>query len=99
MKNTDTMTTTKQINLIEGTFTTSEAVDVIYDVLDVKINFHKLQRLAKTEGNHNATCNYDNGRISELIQSQNDMLAFFKELHGSGKKISIKSTIEINVED
>lgn len=98
MKTTMQESTTKTINLIEGKFTTSEAVDIIYDVLDVKINFHKLQRLSKTEGNHNATCTYDNGRIQELIASQEEILKFFNELKTTGKKISIKSTIEISVE-
>lgn len=88
---------TKSINLIEGAFTPREAVDVIYDILDVKINFHKLERLAKREGNQNDTCVYDNNRIEELKASQEDLIQFFKDINTSGKKITVKSTIEISI--
>ena len=35
------MSETKTINLVDGTFTPSEAHDVIQALIDQKINFHK----------------------------------------------------------
>ena len=57
--------TTQKIDLINGSFTASEASDIINSVLKVKINFHKFQRLSITEGNDKDECTYDNGRIVE----------------------------------
>lgn len=91
--------TDQKINLIDGTFTASEAGDIINDVLQVKVNFHKLQRLSRTEGNLNDSCEYDNGRIVELLDAQQDAKAFFKDVRLHGKKLKIKSTIHISLED
>jgi len=91
--------TAQKINLIDGTFTTSEAAHVINQVLDVKINFHKLQRLTRTEGNQEDACTYDNGRINELMAEQIIAKNFFSQARLEGKKLKMKSTIEITLED
>lgn len=96
---TETVKTEQKINLIDGCFTASEAKDIINDVLQIKINFHKLQRLSKTEGNMNDSCQYDNSRINELISEQNISKEFFNDIRIHGKKLNIKSTIHITVED
>lgn len=85
------------IKLIEGDFTPSEAADVINAVLNVKINFHKLQRLSRTEGNIDDDCEYDNCRIEELLTSKENAKAFFKEIRQEGGKINIESTIAIKI--
>ena len=36
-----------QLKLIEGKFTKREALNILNSVVDVKINFHKLQRLSR----------------------------------------------------
>ncbi len=91
--------TEQKINLIDGSFTPSEAADIINDVLLVKINFHKLQRLSITEGNLNDTCEYDSSRIDELLAEQQIAKDFFKNIRLQGKKLKINSTINITVED
>ena len=91
--------TEQKINLIDGRFTASEAADIIKDVLKVKINFHKLHRLSITEGNSNDACEYDNGRIDELLNEQEIAKDFFKDARLQGKKLTISSTIHITVED
>ena len=97
--------TTKEINLdqeiklIEGTFTASEATDIVNAVLDAKINFHKLQRLSRTEGNASDICSYDNGRINQLIEAKYDAKAYFKDARLKGKKLTIESIITIKVEE
>jgi len=87
--------TKQEIKLIEGNFTAAEATDIINAVLEVKINFHKLQRLSKTAGNENDTCKFDNTRIDELIQSQKKAKLFLKNIRENGGEINISSTIKI----
>ena len=89
----------KQLKLIEGKFTKREALNVINNVLDVKINFHKLQRLSKREGNEKSDCVYDNSRIFELLEDKESIKSFLVSLEDSGCTIKISSTIHITVED
>lgn len=93
-----TKTKTKSINLIDGCFTTAEAADILYALLDKKINFHKIQRLGLKEGNHADTCVYDNGRIRELMQERETLKSYLLEIRGSGCNLKINSTIEIVIE-
>jgi len=91
--------TTQKIDLIDGVFTASEASGIINSVLKVKINFHKLSRLSITEGNHKDECAYDNGRISELMNEQQVAKEFFSQARLNGKKLKIRSVIQIEIED
>lgn len=90
---------TQKIDLIDGKFTVREANNIINDVLDVKINFHKIHRLTITEGNQNDACEYDNGRINTLIDQRRIANEYFDSLRAAGKTLKITSTINISVED
>ncbi|MFK8059776.1 MAG: hypothetical protein AB8B78_06745 [Polaribacter sp.] len=94
-----TETKTQTLKLIEGKFTKSEAFSIINDVADVKINFHKIQRLTKTEGNIEDACVYDNSRINELIKDKEEAKAFLRSLESYGCNIKIESTVTITVEE
>ncbi|WP_439128053.1 hypothetical protein [Polaribacter sp.] len=89
----------QQLKLIDGTFTKREAINIINNVVDVKLNFHKLQRLSKTEGNINDACEYDNSRITELIDDRADVKAFLIALKSNDCNIKISSTVHITVEE
>ncbi len=91
--------TTQKIDLIDGFFTASEASDIINSVLKVKINFHKLQRLSLTEGNDKDQCSYDNGRIDVLMNEQIIAKEFFSQARLEGKKLKMRSIIQIEIED
>ena len=91
--------TTQKIDLIDGDFTASEASDIINSVLKVKINFHKFNRLSITEGNNNDDCKYDSGRIAELIKDQQIAKDFFAQARLEGKKLKMRSVIQIEIED
>ncbi len=93
-----TETTQQQIKLIEGKFTASEAAGIINDVLQVKINFHKLNRLSINEADMSNACEFDNGRIHELYQAQEDAREFLNEMRQQGKKLTITSTINITID-
>lgn len=53
----------RRIQLVDGTFTPTEASDVINALIDEKINFHKIQRLKIYEGNHQGKTNLLDNRI------------------------------------
>lgn len=89
----------RKINLVEGTFTPSEAADLINELVDVKLNFHTLHRLSLTERNRHDSCEEDNSRIEELKAVKQVNKKYFKELKQQGKRVTIKSIIEITVED
>ena len=96
---TDINNTKQDINLIEGSFSSSEASDIINAMLKVKINFHKIHRLSIREGNENDNCELDNSRISQLITEETFSKAFFKQARLQGKKLKMTSTINITLED
>jgi hypothetical protein len=89
----------QHLKLIDGVFTKREALDIINSSVDVKINFHKLQRLSITEGNMHDKCTYDNSRITELIMDKAEVNAILMSLEGTSTNIKISSTIHISVED
>jgi hypothetical protein len=94
------MTITEQkINFIEGFFSSSEAADIINKVLDVKINFHKLQRLSRTEKDVHDGCEFDSGRMEELIKEKATAQEFFSHTRFNGKRLKVKSVIQIEIED
>jgi hypothetical protein len=95
----DTVIMKQHLKLIEGSFSKREALDIIGNIVAVKINFHKLERLSKTEGNINDSCTYDNTRITELIKDKADIKAFLSSLDVNGCNIKISSTIAISVEN
>jgi|TARA_B110000238_G_scaffold163717_1_gene178385 hypothetical protein len=92
-------TVEQQLKLIEGKFSKREALNIINNVVDVKINFHKLQRLSRTEGNIKDECTFDTSRIIELINDKAHMKAFLTSLEANGRNIKISSTIHISVEN
>ncbi|TSE04099.1 MULTISPECIES: hypothetical protein [Aquimarina] len=99
VKTSKEVKTEQKISLIDGHFTASEAADIINSVLNVKINFHKLNRLSITEGNASDNCEYDSGRIDELLREQIIAKEFFAQARLEGKKLKMNSTIHISVED
>lgn len=87
------------LNLIDGTFTKREALNIINSVVDLKINFHKLHRLSIQEGNEKDECKYDSTRIEELMKDKKETKAFLRALESKGQNIKISSTVTISLED
>lgn len=95
----ETIVKTKQkLNLVDGTFTPSEANDIIQSLLNEKINFHKLQRLSWCEGNHNANTTFPDGRIKELEREKKIAKEFITAVKREGKKLRIDGTLTITLE-
>lgn len=84
------------INLIDGSFTPEDAMEIITAVLDKKMNFHKLQRLAKTEKDHSYPSTFENERIEFLQEEKDKAINFLGSLLKEDKKIEVKSIIHIS---
>lgn len=87
----------QKIRLVDGTFTASEAQDVIYALIDQKINFHKLQRLAWCEGDAYANTRYPDHRIHELEEEKRSAKEFIDSIRHAGLELRIDGTLEISI--
>lgn len=95
-----TITDKKQeVQLVDGTFTVSEARDIISALIDQKINFHKVQRLSIWEGNEGEQADFPNDRIIELARDKQKAKKFLAALKQQGLNVRITGTLEITVEE
>ncbi|WP_350293133.1 hypothetical protein [uncultured Croceitalea sp.] len=96
----ETIVKTKQkIQLVDGTFSPSEAGDVILALLDEKINFHKLQRISWCEGSDKADTEYPDGRIKELLEEKRIAKEFIASVRNEGKRLRIDGILNITLEE
>ncbi|UWX55672.1 hypothetical protein NYZ99_04270 [Maribacter litopenaei] len=89
----------KTIQLVDGTFTPSEASDVITALIDEKINFHKIQRLQIWEGNHRSSTSGLDSRIQELLKEKQLAKDIISEARTKGVNISINGTLSLKFLD
>ena len=90
---------TQQIQLVKGSFSPSEASDIICALLDEKINFHKLQRLIIREGSHGCKSPQLDGRIQELEEEKQIAREFISNNREAGRNLKISGTLEITIAD
>jgi hypothetical protein len=83
----------KKIKLIDNTFTKSEARFLLGQLIDEKINFHKLHRLSVREGNDKTDTSFDDGRIVELENLKQELRDMFRETEAT--EFEIYSEIKI----
>ena len=94
----DTLTIKDQkVNLVEGTFTPSEAVDVVTALIKEKINFHKIQRLSWCEGDQNANTEFPDCRIGELEKELADARAFINQYRKSDVRLKIDGQLILSI--
>ena len=87
----------QKVQLVEGKFTPSEASDIISALIAEKINFHKLQRPGKSEGNTDADFEHpDNNRVKELEDERLIATEFLKIARKEGYNLRISGTLEIS---
>lgn len=91
--------TNQKIQLVDGSFTASEAADVILALLDEKINFHKLQRISWCEGSSDANTQYPDGRIKELENEKKITKEFIANVRNENKRLRISGVLEISLEE
>ncbi|MEM8765042.1 MAG: hypothetical protein AAGD88_14585 [Bacteroidota bacterium] len=91
--------TEQKIQLVHGSFTASEACDVVTALLNEKINFHKLQRLSWCEGDKDANTKYPDERIAELEKEKIIAREFINSLRYEGKRLKIEGILNITLEE
>ena len=89
----------KTIQLVDGTFTPSEACDVISSLIDGKINFHKIQRLKIWEGNHHSKTNLLDSRIGELEEERQTARMIINQARAEGRNVQINGVLEFKFVD
>lgn len=87
----------QKVNLVQGEFTPSEALDVVTSLIDQKINFHKLQRLSWCEGDQNANTKFPDGRIQELMKEKATAKEFINSLRNQAVNLEIRGELVISV--
>lgn len=85
----------EQYELVKGSFTASEAMDIVQALFDQKINFHKLQRLSWYERNVNADTQFPDGRIAELLRDKENARDFLMDKRSEGIRFRIVGNLQI----
>ena len=88
-----------KVQLIDGEFTPSEASFLVNTLIQEKINFHKLHRLAICEGNILSDTTFDDTRVEELIQEKASFRRLYAEAKAAGKNVRINGILEVEILD
>lgn len=90
---------THQVKLVDGKFTAMEAKEVINALIDEKINFHKIHRLAMCEGDENSDTSFDDSRAGQLLREKESFREIYMEAKKAGKQVRINGILEIEIID
>ncbi len=85
------------IRIVDGEFTPEEANDIVRALVNEKINFHKLQRLAIWEGDVNANASFPNSRIEELEGEKIKFNEFVKLARKGGSMLRIEGDLKVSL--
>lgn len=85
------------IELIKGSFSPDEAKEILLQMLNNKMKFHKLKNWSSQErfGKPDA---FSEERLKSLEESRKKVEKLLSESTGGERTIIINSTIEINIE-
>lgn len=87
----------QSIRIVDGEFTPEEANDIVRALVNEKINFHKLQRLAIWEGDVNANASFPNSRIEELEGEKIKFNEFVKLARKGGSMLRIEGDLKVSL--
>jgi len=94
------MKKTETIDLIKGTFTPSEAQELLLDLLNSKINFHNIKNWSSRERFGKPDADSEQ-KLKHLMESRNKVKTLISKLINEGneeKSVTLNSTIEIIIE-
>ena len=89
----------QKIRLVDGTFTPSEASDVVSSLIREKINFHKIQRLGMFIHDEDEDAAELNQRVQELMDERKRAKAIIAEARARGLNVRINGILEVTFED
>ena len=84
------------ITLVKGTFTPSEAADVLLTLINDKIKFHSIQILNLREGS-DKDITYSEERIKALKAAKAEITDMVVEARNKGLVLDINSSIDIQM--
>lgn len=87
----------QKVQLVDGSFSPSEAQDLINGLIDEKINFHKIQRLCRYESDEKNPCSFQNDRLAELKEEKRSLKSIIEEARANGMQLKINGTLEIEL--
>lgn len=95
----DAMASSKSesLQLIDGEFTPAEAATVILNLIDEKINFHKIRKLQLWEKDHTANSDKLNARIKALEAEKARALAFFEKATANKSSLKVDGAIKLTM--
>ena len=76
---------TKQVQLIDGEFTPTQAFDILNSLIDQKINYHKIENLQLWEKNHDNDPQPFIDRIQQLEEEKKAIDVYLSKLKKEGK--------------
>ncbi|MDZ7716384.1 MAG: hypothetical protein U5J95_09255 [Balneolaceae bacterium] len=85
---------TEDLILVEGTFTPSEAKEVLMSLINSKISFHNLKNLRSYERSGSED-KESKKRITELEKMRKKLLTILKDTDKNGVSVKIESQINI----
>lgn len=92
MENNKT-TTTEMIQLVQGTFTPSQATDIVLSLLNQKINYHKLEEVQLWEQNHTINLEPLKNRIAQLEIEKQKATEFINQMKLKGSNLEINGVL------
>ncbi len=94
-QNTATSPKTETLQLIDGEFTAAEAATVILNLLDEKINFHKIRKLQIWEKDHTMDSEKINARIEALEAEKAKAQKLLKQYAQDKTRLKVDGSIKI----
>lgn len=87
----------QQLDALNGTYSPSEARDILANIIDYQINFYKLKHLSQWERNHNASAATIDNKIKKLVQQKKDMIELTNKARLGGLRITLGGTLELSL--
>ncbi|WP_127844115.1 hypothetical protein [Psychroflexus aestuariivivens] len=97
-KNTTTKAIdTKEINLVDGEFTKSQAMDIVSALIDQKINYHRIEGMQFWESNHQIDKKPINNRVEQLKAEKEKFQDMIRSLSSNQTKLKIDGVLKIEI--
>lgn len=90
------MNTTQRYKLIDGTFTATEATQVLLSLVKSKIDYHNLEKLSNEE-RFGRDVSHSGRRLAELQQLHETLRAVCRSAASAGQRMRVNGWIEIEL--
>jgi hypothetical protein len=87
----------QKVQFINGTFTPTEAREVILKVIDDQINYHKLQHLSSWIKDDSVSPELLENKIAELERRKRELTGLIREARAEGAKLTINGGFNISM--